>query len=175
MRSTYSQTGAGTIHLNKRFDQRTRTVAFGLICLLGWFSACSGEANPSQEFQLKTRQIKVSETPLTVEVADTEGTMARGLMYRKELAGDRGMLFVFPRPHRASFWMKNTFIPLSIAYLNSEGTILEIYRMKPLDQTSIASASMRIQYALEVNQGWFEHYGIKIGDRVTGLPKPYNF
>jgi uncharacterized protein len=87
-------------------------------------------------------------------------------MGRTTLAADAGMLFVFNQPQPLSFWMKDTLLPLSIAYIDTEGYIVDIQDMQPLDETPHLSAEPA-QYALEVNQGFFEARGIQIGDRVA--------
>jgi len=102
---------------------------------------------------------------LKVEVADDPYERARGLMYRHHLPEDRGMLFIFPYPQRLSFWMKNTYVPLSIAYVGSDWVIKEIYDMEPLDEKPVVSRHA-VQYALEVNRGWFRRHGVKVGDTV---------
>jgi uncharacterized membrane protein (UPF0127 family) len=100
-----------------------------------------------------------------VEIADDEAELARGLMYRTALAEDRGMLFVFEGEQRLSFWMKNTLIPLSIAFMDSEGRIVDIQDMRPLDDDPPSYVSAEpAQYALEVNQGFFEERGVEVGD-----------
>jgi uncharacterized membrane protein (UPF0127 family) len=86
-------------------------------------------------------------------------------MFRQELADDAGMLFVFPQDQGLSFWMRNTTIPLSIAFIDSERRIINIADMQPLDESSVPS-ERPARYALEVNQGWFAVRGIKPGDRV---------
>jgi uncharacterized membrane protein (UPF0127 family) len=86
-------------------------------------------------------------------------------MYRESLKDGEGMLFVFDRDKLASFWMKNTFIPLSIAYIKSDGSILEIHHMRPED-LSLVRSSLSVRYALEVPQGWFDRAGIGPGDRA---------
>ncbi len=100
-----------------------------------------------------------------VEVADTEEERQMGLMGRDALAEDAGMLFVFDAEQQLSFWMKDTLIPLSIAYIDSEGRIVDIQDMQPLDETPHLSAAPA-QYALEVNQGFFGARGIQVGDTV---------
>jgi uncharacterized membrane protein (UPF0127 family) len=106
-----------------------------------------------------------------VEVADDIFERARGLMYRTALGEDGGMLFVYPDERELSYWMKNTLIPLSIAYIDSEGRITDILDMKPLDDRPPHYVSSEpVQYALEVNQGFFEKRGVKVGDRVD-LPE----
>jgi uncharacterized membrane protein (UPF0127 family) len=106
-----------------------------------------------------------SEIEVEVEIADDEAEQRRGLMERTELDENAGMLFVFDREAPRSFWMRNTLIPLSIAYIASDGRIVDIQDMQPLDETSHPSAEPA-QYALEVNQGFFAERGIEVGDVV---------
>jgi len=120
---------------------------------------------------LPTTPLQVNGKVITAEVADDAKECEAGLMFRKELAKDSGMLFVLPGPERATFWMKNTLIPLSVAYINAQGVILEIHDMKPLDETPIPSAFSTISYALEMTKGWFADHGVLAGDRLEGLPK----
>jgi uncharacterized membrane protein (UPF0127 family) len=103
--------------------------------------------------------------PVQVEIADTDAERQTGLMGRTALAEDAGMLFVFGQEQPLSFWMKNTLIPLSIAYISEGGTIVDIQDMEPLDETSHPSAAPA-RYALEVNQGFFEARGVQVGDWV---------
>ena len=87
-------------------------------------------------------------------------------MFRQELEENAGMLFVFDREDTHSFWMKNTYLPLSIAFIDEGGRILQIKKMKPLDEKIHYISKAPIRYALEVNQGWFEKYQINIGDTI---------
>ncbi len=114
---------------------------------------------------LKTQVLRINQWEITVEIADTQETQEKGLMWRESLEEDRGMLFVYDRDAKKSFWMKNTTIPLSIAYIGADGTIREIYDMEPLS-TRIVDSRYSVRYALEVNQGAFERHGIKAGDKV---------
>jgi uncharacterized membrane protein (UPF0127 family) len=102
---------------------------------------------------------------LPVEIAATDAERERGLMGRAALAEDAGMLFVFDQEQQLSFWMKDTLIPLSIAYIDGGGHIVDIQGMQPLDETPHPSAGPA-RYALEVNQGFFAARGIQVGDRV---------
>lgn len=102
---------------------------------------------------------------LTVELARTAGERSRGLMLREELAEDGGMLFVFPGDTEAGFWMKDTLVSLSIAFIAEDGTILDIQDMEPLSEDKHRPPAP-YRYALEVNQGWFEERGFGTGDRV---------
>jgi len=104
---------------------------------------------------------------LYVEIADTPSKRSSGLMHRKHLSANDGMLFKFSNPSRLSFWMQNTYIPLDIAFLSDNGRILQIESMVPLS-TRPVFAKKRCRYALEVNKGWFKTNGVVVGDRVAG-------
>ena len=104
-----------------------------------------------------------------VEISSTRSKRALGLMYRKSLPEDQGMLFVYPDSQKRSFWMKNTYIPLSLAYISEDGRIFQIVDMKPLDESSYHSVKPA-QYVLEVNNGWFKRNGIEVGDIIENLP-----
>ena len=101
-----------------------------------------------------------------VEVADTPESRAQGLMYRETLAEDRGMLFIFEQDVDSPFWMANTLLPLSIAFIDAGGTIVDIKDMQPLDTTLVYSKAP-YRFALEVNQGCFAVWGVAPGDRVV--------
>ncbi len=105
------------------------------------------------------------EVPVRVEIADTPAKRERGLMERTALAEDAGMLFVFAQEQPRSFWMRNTLIPLSIAYIDAGGRIVDIQDMQPLDETPHPSAAPA-QFALEVNQGFFTEHGIEVGNAL---------
>jgi uncharacterized protein len=163
-----------------RFRRRTsaRSAAglsrWGFVPVIGWilfFAGCQPKAADPSPFGLKTAELKISNVPLTAEIADTPQASENGLMFRDSLPAGRGMLFIFEQPRKASFWMKNTKIPLSIAYIDSAGKILEIKSMNPLDETVVPSSSDQIAYALEANQGWFAQHGISSGAIVDGIPR----
>jgi uncharacterized protein len=126
---------------------------------------------PAKDITFKTGQIRVGKHPLKVELAVSDEERSRGLMFRKALGKDDGMLFVFDELGYHSMWMKDTLIPLSVAFLDGEGTIINIIDMEPqtLDTHSAAGPA---RYAIETNQGWFVERKLKPGDKVTGLPKP---
>ena len=119
----------------------------------------------SKNSDLQTQVIRINQWEVTVETADTLESQEKGLMGRESLDENRGMLFVYERDAKKSFWMKNTTIPLSIAYIAADGTIREIYDMEPLSTRTVDSR-YSVRYALEVNQGAFERHGIKAGDKV---------
>ena len=127
---------------------------------------------PAREPQPPLPQVslRVGSTSLQVEVADENHERVAGLMYRTDLADGRGMLFVFPVPQPMGFWMRNTTIPLSIAYINAAGVIREIHDLQPLHEVSIESTFRDLVYALEVPQGWFSRHKILPGDKILGLP-----
>jgi uncharacterized membrane protein (UPF0127 family) len=103
---------------------------------------------------------------LNIEVADTAAEQARGLMGRTELGKDSGMLFDFKGDTSTAFYMKDTSIPLSIAFIESSGKVVAVKDMKPLDLTPVESPST-YRYAIETNQGWFAQHGIAPGYRAT--------
>ena len=133
-----------------------------------------GSARPgntsSQAPASKTVVIDTSDkdsVTVRVEIADDAEEMARGLMGRTALAEGAGMLFAYPEERELSFWMKNTLIPLSIAFMDSEGRIVDIQDMEALDDTPPHYASAEpARYALEVNKGFFDERGVEVGDRV---------
>lgn len=108
---------------------------------------------------------------ITAEVAATPEHQARGLMHRFRLKPDHGMVFVYERAEAVSFWMKNTYIPLSIAFITADGRILNLDDMAPQDETPHRSKGP-VLYALEMRKGWFAERGIAPGDVVLGLPAP---
>jgi uncharacterized membrane protein (UPF0127 family) len=115
---------------------------------------------------LQKVQLTVGDHRITVEVARTESQRERGLMGRTHLGPEEGMIFVFDRDEHLEFWMKDTPLPLSIAFLSAEGKILEIRDMQPFDERTIRSR-FSARYALELNQGAFHEMGIAEGDTVT--------
>lgn len=103
---------------------------------------------------------------ITVELATEPRELSQGLMYRTWMPEDHGMLFVYKQEDFLSFWMKNTQLPLSIAFLRTDGTIDVIHDMQPFDERTHTRSRHRCQYALEMQQGWFERSGVNLGDTV---------
>ncbi len=114
-------------------------------------------------------EVTVGSAMFTVEVAQTDAQRERGLMHRRTLGSREGMLFVFEADQRLAFWMKDTRMPLSIAFLSSEGRILQIEDMEPLSQKAIRSR-LSARYALELPRGAFAEVGAAEGDTVV-LPE----
>jgi uncharacterized membrane protein (UPF0127 family) len=133
-------------------------------------TAAGKEGTTSGPSGLRTLVIDASrgkKVEVRVELADDLAEQTKGLMDRTTLGENRGMLFVYPEERELSFWMKNTLIPLSIAFIDSERRIIVIQDMRPLDDEPPHYVSAEpAQYALEVNQGFFERRGVKVGDSV---------
>jgi len=128
----------------------------------------SGETTASSSLPTVTIDSSGGEpVEVRVEIADDDAERAQGLMNRESLGEERGMLFVFPDEEIRSFWMRDTLIPLSIAYIDSEGRIVDLQDMKALDDDPPSYVSAEpAQYALEVNRGFFRERGVEVGDRV---------
>lgn len=136
-----------------------------LFFILGSSNAFAQTVNTT----LPVISLQIKQTPLQAEVAQTESERASGLMFRTKLAKDSGMLFVFDQPAPMCFWMKNTPLPLSIAFITEQGVISNIANMQPFSTESHCPV-MAIKYALEMEQGWFAQQGIQAGDQVESLP-----
>jgi hypothetical protein len=117
--------------------------------------------------------LKVSGYTLSAEVAYKKESRIRGLAYRNFMKKNSGMLFIFPEASIHSMWMVNTYIPLSVAFLDKNGMILNIIDMSPHTRTR-NSATSKAKYALEMNLGWFSSRSIKAGEKITGLEKAPN-
>lgn len=118
---------------------------------------------PVIDLTIKTAKLKA-------EVAADANSRTIGLMNRFSLKPDQGMIFVFAQSEPLAFWMRNTFVPLSIAYIDSKGVIVNIVDMKPQDESTHPSTGPAM-FALEMKQGWFKERGIVAGDKVNGLDK----
>ncbi|TNE84526.1 MAG: DUF192 domain-containing protein [Deltaproteobacteria bacterium] len=118
---------------------------------------------------LPVHTISVDGNPVKVELAATSKDREIGLMHRESMPADEGMLFIYNDERPRSFWMKNTLIPLDIAYLSKDGTIVKIAQMEPLSVERTQSL-YPAKYALEMNVGWFEKHDVQNGDKVTDLP-----
>jgi len=128
-------------------------------------------AVPAWAQPLPTVQLKAGMHIIRAEVATDFSTRAQGLMHRKSLGQNDGMLFVFDETAIQCMWMKNTLIPLSVAFLDERGAIINIADMRPHSEQSHCAAQPA-RYALEMNRGWFAQRGIKPGVQVGGLERP---
>ena len=120
--------------------------------------------------QLPTMELSAGIHVVRAEVAHTFETRMQGLMFRKYLGPNEGMLFVFPQSESHCMWMKNTFIPLSVAFIDDKGRIVSISEMLPQTETSHC-ADAPARFALEMNKGWFASKGVKPGSILLGLDK----
>ena len=123
--------------------------------------ASSGSAGAKHYFSMQ-----LESHPVFLQLALTEAEQARGLMHRESLEPDHGMLFVFQKPGQRAFWMRNTRIPLDLAYLDASGTVLELHKLYPYDERPVQSRSKDISLVLEMNRGWFAAQGLGVGSRL---------
>ncbi|MFN3305460.1 MAG: DUF192 domain-containing protein [Roseateles sp.] len=137
------------------------------IAFLGLFAGVTSAQDAPQ--QLRSIPLTAGMHVIQAEVAVTPEQRAIGLMHRKTMPPNHGMLFVFEDAQPQCFWMKNTLLPLSIAFVADDGSIVNIADMKPLDETSHCSAKP-VRFALEMNQGWFSKRGLKAGSKLKGQP-----
>lgn len=126
------------------------------------------QAQTIQKFP--TTQLNIGIHLIKAEVAKTEAEREQGLMFREKMGENEGMLFLFGQPAGVCMWMKNTLIPLSVAFLDEKGEIINIEEMK--EQTTNSHCAKRgATYALEMNKAWFKQKNIKPGTRIDGLPQ----
>lgn len=132
-------------------------------------SGCS-RADPGKEAAPKTVDdrfaIRVGERTVQLQVAALPAELQKGLMFRKTMGEDEGMLFVFTVPQPQGFWMRNTTLPLDIGFFDAAGELKEIYPLHPLDEKTVTSRSRSIQFCLEMNQGWYARNGVKPGEKL---------
>jgi len=132
-------------------------------------AALASHAQESPQMNLPRVALSVGMYQIDAQVAQTSAEHQTGLMHRTEMPQHEGMLFVFPQPRQQCFWMKNTLLPLTAAFVADDGTIVNLADMKP--QTTDAHCSTKpVRYVLEMNQGWFAKKNIKAGSRLTGSP-----
>ena len=150
-----------------------------LIIIAGATAAAAAQGGPSPDIKYKKGTLVLAQSfrrvRLNVEVADTPAARAQGLMYRRHLDENAGMLFIFEAVSRGSFWMMNTLIPLSIAFIDEDWKIVDILDMdvepNPAHPVAFYSPAHFYRYALEVNQGFFERHRIPVGASVRYIPQ----
>ena len=139
-----------------------------LLLLIG--AICGASVWPQDQPQnLAATTLKVGMHSIRAQLAITPLQRQIGLMHRREMPSHEGMLFVFDEPSQQCFWMRNTLIPLSIAFLAEDGTVVNLADMKPQSDDSHCSAKP-VRFVLEMNQGWFAKRGVKPGTRISGEP-----
>lgn len=142
---------------------------FFIILALCAFLLCMSSSRAENTAPLKTRSLSINNINITAEIADTHETRMKGLMFRRQMPTNHGMLFVFEESQPLCFWMRNTYIPLAIAFMDEQGRILNFHEMLPLrDDTYCSSAPAK--YALEMNQHWFRDNNVKEQDIIRFLP-----
>lgn len=132
-------------------------------------AACLPAAAQEPQMNLPHVTLGAGMYQIDAQVAAGPEERMTGLMFRKEMPQHEGMLFVFEEPSRQCFWMKNTLLPLTAAFVADDGTIVNLEDMKPQTEASHCSARP-VRFVLEMNQGWFAKKGIKPGFRLTGAP-----
>ena len=152
----------------RRLAARIAAIVASCLALAALLTPMKGVA---QSMLLPTAEIMVGSQRVHVEVAATETARSQGLMHRTSLPADQGMLFMFDSPGSVCFWMKNTPLPLSIAFISPAGKIINIADMQPHTLDSHCPTGPML-YALEMHQGWFRRHQIKAGATVSGLPRP---
>ena len=141
----------------------------GVLAVLLVAPGCARESCPLDN---PTTTLSINGHELTVELATTAASLRCGLAFRDDLAADHGMLFVLDQDRSVRFWMKDTRIPLSIAYLDNEGIIINLADMDPRDPERLYPSGVPVRYALETNRGWFAAQAIRPGDRAEfSLPE----
>ena len=143
-----------------------RLLATGLIALA---STAPAAAQGQPQMNLPRIEITAGMHRIEAQVAASPQERQTGLMHRKEMPAHEGMLFVFEQPATQCFWMKNTLLPLTAAFVADDGTIVNLADMKPQTEDSHCSAKP-VRYVLEMNQGWFAKRGIQAGAKLGGAP-----
>jgi len=145
-----------------------KTLFLRLFCLLATWSGLAW-AQEQAQLQLPRTTLSAGMHLIQTQVAATPEQRATGLMHRKDMPVNEGMLFVFEQPAGQCFWMKNTLLPLTAAFVADDGTIVNLADMKPQTLDSHCSAKP-VRYVLEMNQGWFAKRGIQAGTQIKGTP-----
>lgn len=140
------------------------------ITLLAFFLAAASWVPLSASAEMPTLELNAGVHRIEAEVASTFSTRAEGLMHRRQMAPNRGMLFVFPQPAQHCMWMRNTLIPLSVAFMDEDGKIINIADMQPHSEANHC-AGKPARFALEMNAGWFRNRGIATGQRIGGIER----
>jgi uncharacterized membrane protein (UPF0127 family) len=138
---------------------------WALAALLAALAPSPAQAQPA----LPTVKLNFGIHLVTAELADNDASRMRGLMFRERLAPNNGMLFVFEARAVHCMWMRNTLIPLSVAFIDDDGSIVNIEDMQPKTEVSHCAARP-VRYALEMDKGWFAQRGLKAGAKMSGLP-----
>jgi len=139
--------------------QRLAQISFWIALVAG------GTLAPAHAAELYP--LGIGSSTILAEIAVTPAQTSRGLMFRRQLPENQGMLFVFAEPRQLAFWMRNTTIPLDIGYFDVTGELREIYPLHPRVERPVVSRGTNMRYALEANRGWYEREGVKVGSRLN--------
>ena len=145
------------------FGAKVLVVALMQLGVAGCGAAKTAEPAAANKTVFDHFTVSVGGHPASLQVAVLQQEQERGLMQRPDLGANEGMIFVNTSPRQLGIWMHNTPEPLDLAYLTSDGAIAETYNLLPLDERTVASHSLQIQFALEMPKGWFEANGIRVG------------
>jgi uncharacterized membrane protein (UPF0127 family) len=130
-------------------------------------AAPSGWSPTKAQPKLRTMKLYVGSEVIATELALTDAEVRTGMMFRTSMREDEAMLFVFAYPHRTSFYMKNTIVPLTAAYIDPDGTILQLVDLHPKVETPVEAASDNIQFVLEMNRDWFKRHNVSTGSVIS--------
>ncbi len=161
--------------LSSSKSRLSRVLTWILVVLLSvWLIAtlsrqAFGQAAATSPAKQGSISLSLKGATLSAELADTPDRRSRGLMYRTDLSLNEGMLFIFDQAERHCMWMRNTPLPLSVAFADAAGRIINIADMAPFTETAHCAAKAAV-YALETRQGWFSRHQLGPGDRIEGLP-----
>jgi uncharacterized protein len=152
-----------------------RAMGVGVVRSAAWIPACAATlllwfVCAAAQAETVPRELRLAGQILTVEIASTPETMTLGLMYREHMPDDHGMLFIWPADQIVAMWMKNTLIPLSVAFIDSDFRVLNIADMEPHSR-QVHPSNGPARYALELNRGWFARHGVEAGSRIDGLER----
>jgi uncharacterized membrane protein (UPF0127 family) len=154
----------------KRMMSLSRSLAVSALLALATATAAPALAQTQAQPALPTTRLTANIHVITAELATTPQARSTGMMFRERIEPNHGMLFVFENKEQHCFWMRNTLLPLSIAFIADDGTIVNIEEMKSRDESSTTCPKTQIRYALEMEKGWFAKRGIAPGSKVGGLP-----
>lgn len=150
-------------------DNTKNLLRRGTMVLLGLLAAASIMAQDGPQPRLPTIELTAGMYLIQAEVAQSMNEQTIGLMYRRTMGINEGMLFAYDTPQVRCFWMRNTLLPLTIAFIADDGSIVNFKDMQPGTETSHCSARP-VRYALEMNRGWFDKRGLKPGFKLRGMP-----
>lgn len=149
--------------------QHQQLALYGVVLVCAWLASWSVQAQETPQMNLQRVALSAGMYQIDAQVASNAEQRQIGLMFRKDMPQHEGMIFVFEQPTKQCFWMKDTLLPLTAAFVADDGTIVNLADMKP--QTLDGHCSNKpVRYVLEMNQGWFTKKGIKAGSKLQGSP-----